>query len=353
MSVINMKFMVRKFLSDIAARPWIFDSFVELVSKPRTEIAISDSGYSLFRNCEINRPLQEQHANPSFETLEVACAALKAGDLIVLSIDENLCFTQQLEVPTIAMGKIASILDFELAKTTPFAKEQVYMGWQSLNSKVRSDFQCITQYVIRRDFFDDNIRALSPIGAIVQAIVVRRKDGTCAPFALSANGKNFESELARRWSKAALICSSTVAMLAIVLGVAFQQSQTHISDFIDASTESFAKDAAYVRKQIDGANAGHTEFKALLTKVSTSPKKSIAIEEISRILTDDSYLDGLTITGDIATLDGAATHPENLIGLLEASPLFNGVAFNTPSFRNPGEEKSRFSIKFNIVSEGG
>ena len=353
MSVINMKFMVGKFSSGIAMSSWKFDSFVELASKPRTEIAVSDGGYSLYQNCEINRALQGQVPSPNLASLEVVCAALKTGERVVLSINEAQCFTQQIEVPTIAIRKIASILDFELSKTTPFAKEQIYMGWQRENSKGRSGFQNITQFVMRRDLFVDCIRTLSSKGSTVRAIVVRRKDSTCAPFALSLNGKDYENDSAKMWSKAALVGGIAVTVLVIVLFSALQKRQIQLSNFIDTGTKSLAKDAANVRKQIDRANAGRIEYKALFEIVSTSIKKSRIIEEISRVLTNDSYLDGLTLSGNIATLDGAAAHPESLIALLEASPLFSGVAFNTPSFRNPGEEKTRFSIKFEIVPNGG
>ena len=72
------------------------------------------------------------------------------------------------------------------------------------------------------------------------------------------------------------------------------------------------------------------------------------IEELSRILPDDAYVNGISIDTGRVVADGAAAAPEPLIALFEASPHFSNVSFNAPVFRNPGEAKSRFSIKLEL-----
>lgn len=349
MSLINIIDMVRRFHWRSVAWPWNFDPFVELALKPRTEIAISKDGISLYRKSWLQQALPRHPLNLSLESV---CDSAKSGEAVVLSISEEMCFVLHLEVPTLAMGKIASILDFELTKTTPFSKEQVYAGWMDQNSKSNPSIKNITYYVMRRDFFNECINALSSKGARVQAVVVRLRDGNCVPFALSVSGKDFAGIRAQFWTKAAIISGGAMALVAILFigEVLFSQSKT--SNFIEASTESFAIDAEVVRKQLEIMKTSHSELSALITKSSASSKKSLVIEEISKILTDDSYLDGLSISGNTVIIDGVAANPEGLIALLEASPIFNGVTFNMPSFRNPGEVNSRFSIKLNIESIG-
>ncbi len=352
MSVINIKNLVRRFHGGAAAWPWTYNPFVELASKTRTEIAISKKGHSLYRKSWLNQSIQKQIANPSLETLTAVCHTIKSGESVVLSIDEEMCFVHHLEVPSIAMKKINSVLDFELTKTTPFAKGQVYMGWKSQNSKSNPDVQHITQYVIRRDFFAECIQALSSRGAKVQAIIIRQRDGFCVPFALSASGEDFAKDHAQLWSRAAFISAGAMALFALCFIGAIMFSHSKVLTFINTNTDKYEEDAVLVRKQLDVLSATHSEISALIKKSSTSVKKSLVIEEISKILTDDSYLDGISISGDVVTIDGASANPEGLIAVLEASPLFKGVTFNTPSFRNPGEEKSRFSIKLNTTADG-
>ena len=352
MSVINIINQVRKFQWGAAAWPWTFDPFVELALKQRTEIAISKDGFSLYRKSWLKQSLLRQKPTLNFESLATIFDSVKSDEAVVLSISEEMCFVHHLEVPTLAMSKIVSILDFELTKTTPFSKEQVYAGWISQNSKSNSDIKNVTHYVMRRDFFDECIKALSSKGAKIQAVVVRQRDGNCVPFALSTSGKDYARNRAQLWTKAVIISGGAMALVAILFIGAILLSQSKTSNFIEASTESFADDAAVVRKQLEVLKASHSELSALITKSSTSAKRSLVIEEISKILTDDSYLDGISISGDTVTIDGAAANPEGLIALLEASPLFNDVAFNTPSFRNPGEVNSRFSIKLNIDASG-
>lgn len=352
MSVINIINLGRRIQWSAAAWPWTYDPFVELALKPRTEISISKDGFSLYRKSWLKQSLLRQKPSLRLESPTTVCGLVNSGEAVVLSISEEMCFVHHLEVPTIAMNKIAPILDFELTKTTPFNKEQVYNGWMSQNSKSNPNVQHVTHYVMRRDFFVECMKALSLKGAKVQAIIVRQKDGHCVPFALSSGGEDFARNRTQLWTKAAIFSGVAMVLVATLFICAILFSQSKISNFIEASTESFANDAAVVREQLEVLKASHSELSALITKGSASVKKSLVIEEISKILSDDSYLDGIIISGDTVTIDGAAANPEGLIALLEASPLFKDVTFNTPSFRNPGEVKSRFSIKLNTAANG-
>ncbi len=68
---------------------------------------------------------------------------------------------------------------------------------------------------------------------------------------------------------------------------------------------------------------------------------------------DDAFLEGMTVDGKTLTADGAAAAPELLIAELEASPLFENVVFAAPVFKNPGEIKSRFSIRLELSGPAG
>ena len=61
-----------------------------------------------------------------------------------------------------------------------------------------------------------------------------------------------------------------------------------------------------------------------------------------------TYLENVSIDPTQIKIDGASTNPEKLIPLLENSTLFQNVVFAAPSFRNPAELKTRFSVTFGL-----
>ena len=73
------------------------------------------------------------------------------------------------------------------------------------------------------------------------------------------------------------------------------------------------------------------------------------VEELSRLLPDDAFLEALTIDGKSMVIEGQATSPEGLISRLEASPLLSNVAFAAPVYRNPADAQSHFSIRMEAV----
>ena len=77
------------------------------------------------------------------------------------------------------------------------------------------------------------------------------------------------------------------------------------------------------------------------------------IEELSQILPDTAHLDGVSIESNRLVADGSAATPEHLISALESSLLFQNVTFSAPVFRNPGEEKSHFSIRLELEAQAG
>jgi general secretion pathway protein L len=352
MNVINIKYRLRMLKQNAIYWPWAYDAFVELASKQQTEIAITKGNFSLYRGSNLNRHLNNQTATVSATSLAPVMQHIKSGDRVLVSIAEDMCFAHQLRVPVVAMKKIGAILDFELAKTTPFVKEQVYTGWKSKVSDSVPGVCNVTHYVIRRDYLTECITALSSKGAKFNALVVRQSDGSCLPFALTARGEDYAKKLAVWWTKATIVSATALALCILSFIGTFQWHYARVSTFIEDSADVFTSDAAMVRKHIDSLNAYNAEQGALLARRSSAVANSTIIEELSKILKDDSYLDGLNISGNIVTIDGSANNPEELIALLEASPFFKAVTFNTPSFRNPGELKSRFSIRLSVAADG-
>ncbi len=350
MSVINIKDLVNRFHWNSSGWPWSFDPFLELASRPRPEIYISTEGFSFNRRSRLTQFWSKE--NITFATLDQIGDTIESGESVVLSIDEEMCFVHQIEVPKLPQRKIPSILQFELTKTTPFEKEAVYTGWVKGSATPRVKLQDITHFVIRRDLFRPSVQALAERGIGVLAIVVRQANGAVAPFALSIDNKEYAIDRARSWLMSMFVSLAVIIISLIFFIGSILSSQEKILTFVEDSSVVFNQEALLVREKTNDLESNLSEMNALIEKRTSTLRSSAVIEELSKTLPDSSYLDGVSISGDSITIDGAADNPEELIALLESSTFFGSVKFNTPSFRNPGEAKSRFSIAMQSNAEG-
>jgi general secretion pathway protein L len=353
MNVINIKDLWQKWTNVGGySWPWAYDSFAELSTRKHAELLITKDGVKLFRKSALNKSLENRKNIEFGGGFEIISDALKSKEAIVISICSDLCFVNNIEIPMKAMSKIQSIIELEILKSTPFKLDQVYLAWESQNVQVVSGQAIVTFYLIRRnliELFNTQTVDQSPR---VTAIVIRKQNGDAVRSTTTLEGSLYHQKIFGRWRKA-MIASAAILVLSL-FGFCFSIVNLHRNEleFVENSVSLNSKEAVVVRKTIDAINAKHFAIEALVAKNSQLNSRANTIEELSKNLPDNTYLEGINVSDNAVVIDGVSENPEILLSLLEASPTFQDVSFNTPSFRNPGDLKSRFSIKFNLNSRG-
>lgn len=89
----------------------------------------------------------------------------------------------------------------------------------------------------------------------------------------------------------------------------------------------------------------------LVNKRNQIPKRALIVEELSRIIPDQIYLNSLKIKDNVATLQGQGKDVVSIIEKLVASPLFSAAKFTSTVSRNARTGLDRFSIKLEIKAE--
>jgi general secretion pathway protein L len=344
MEVINIQNWLVRLKSIFWRLNWQFDPFKELAAKPHKEFFVSPQGYRLFANSKADSVLPKlsvSNASPDLSGLNV-------NESLIVSIDHSLCFLHGFEVPTAALPKMQSILDYELARSTPFEPNQVIIGWNRLAGDSNANKIQVVMTIIRKDYIQPALDTLKQAGAKVEAIIVRDENSLAMPFAVTAEGGAYGASALRKW--AALLGASVFSMMAsLFLAYAtISEFQTVSLATIDAQTAAYKKDASFVSKTLGVIKSNNTEIGDLLSRQSAISNRTKIIEELSRLLPDDTYLEMLSVYNSEIKIDGVSPSPELLIAILEESPILQNVTFAAPSYRNPGETKSRFSIKLEI-----
>lgn len=330
-----------------------YEPFVELAARPRTEIVIGGRDYSLFRRSRAKVPLLRHAALHQAGESSSICAFLRKGEEVVVSVGLERCYTRHVKLPRTAMGKIGLILDLDVARVTPFARGQVFAGWIDHGPNGHGPDLDIEHIVIRKDIVADILQAIRNRGAKPIGLIVREGDGPALRWALSIDGSPYGAAPAKRWAQAAACGLVLLSLGMAAFGGALLLRQSRVLAAISAQSVSAAEGAARVLSRLERIKSGSMEIAALQTRRSATAGRIASIEELSRILPDDAFLDGVSFESNRLVMDGAAASPEQLISALESSPLFQNVSFSSPVFRNLGERQSHFSIKLELETRPG
>jgi general secretion pathway protein L len=325
-----------------------YDAFGELCSAPRTEFRISSHGYSLYRDSSPSRSLETQEVLDHDVRPESVSLAVRRNEEVVVSIDIDLCFVRPTLIPAMAFGKIDKILELELLRDTPFSSDDVLSGWVPNDSPSDEEKTSVSHIVIRKNKISPAIDALLNSGARPIGLFVRDRQGFGLPLAFASDGSRFQLQSMKKWLNISLASLAIMSLSAVAFASAVfvQQSATAIA--VEQGIIVQQKAVSEIRRKLEAIKASSEEVSSLFRRRRELPSRLEVIVELSRLLPDDAFLNGISIQRDQLSLDGGARSPEILIALLEKSPFFKEVSFTSPVVNNPNHSRSQFSIKLKL-----
>src|SRR5262249_45968893 len=84
---------------------------------------------------------------------------------------------------------------------------------------------------------------------------------------------------------------------------------------------------------------------ALSRRKHDAPSIVIALESLSRVLPDHTYLTELRVDGDRLRIIGLTSDAPSLIGLIEQTGIFTRATFFAPTTKSPSDPGERFHIE--------
>ncbi len=326
------------------------DSFGELRADRFPEIHVSEAGHFAFPVCDPRYPLPMASTAVNLHTPDAAISALQKNRRVIVSVDTSLCYRRFAELPRTAASRLHGILTLDLSRLTPFKLENFYSGFRVLGAGSTSTTLSLEQIVLRKDILKPLSDELRSKNILIEAISFRDGPGPMWPAAIGPDGSPYGNTRFSLWIKLAA-CGLAAALAGIgLMAIAITLSAEGARATLGAQTLVLQQQAAAIHTRLDVLKSSSDEIADLLAWKSRGDRLSRAIEELSRVLPDDAYLEGFAMDNGQITVDGQAVMPEGLIARLESSPLFNNVSFGAPVFRNPGEAYSHFSIGMSFES---
>jgi general secretion pathway protein L len=324
------------------------DTFQEVQAGGFQELSIAPEGYQLMPQLapEALRAavdLQRSTAGTPLEKLK-----LVSRRPIAISIDTRLCFRRTVELPQLQKSMVSEALRLDLMRVAPFDPATVLVAHRILGEAEERSSQLVEQIVVRRSIILPLISWLEQKNLAAKAIVFRDSEEGILPVALGLDGSPYG---ARRHSQRLKIMAGSLAALLLtgVIGNATASWKVAAQrEDISARVGEVKSPADKVLDAVNTLKSSSTKLAALVSWKEQAVSIPSVIEELSRLLPDDSYLDGVSVEGNEMVIDGQSKVPEALITVFEASPLFENAAFAAPVFRNADENYSRFSLRMKI-----
>jgi len=266
---------------------------------------------------------------------------------VVLLLPPDAYLQTRVTLPAATEENLHEVLAFEMDRLTPFRAEQVYYGFHIASRQPRDatiEVELLTVPRVSLDRFLDALRRLE----LDPDVVTAKADGN------QLHDVNLlpERRVDRRRRAIRTLNSALAALLLLLTGAAIAvpivQKQRLIEELepqVATATEA-AKEGNALRQSIETIATGSQQ---LLQRKNSQPTTLALIDELSRIIPDDTWLSRIDIAGTEVQIQGQSRSAAALISLVEESPLFANARFRSPVTQVPRSDEERFHLSADWV----
>lgn len=324
-----------------SVRRWLSGSSRRLI------VMVGDSEILLARE-DAGQSRELGHLDRSLPDWDIVAKAFKKekAQQLVLRFPANQALNRTLLLPLAAETNLRQVAGFEMDRLTPFTATQVYydvslLARQPEQRRLRAELTALPRASV-----DAVLTALQQWGLPPDTLEVT--DGRPSLNLLPPEQRVRRGLWEQRLRRALIGLSLLLVAVAVVLPI-WQQRLLVIGLMTKANqVQKTANQALTLREQLDRILA---TSQILAQKKQTSPPKVDLLRELTTILPDDTWVEHLQIRGDALQINGQSAKASALIGIVEASKLFNGAGFASPVTADPRTGKERFMLSARIGRE--
>lgn len=260
---------------------------------------------------------------------------------------------RRLSLPAAAADRLRDVLAFEVDRQTPFTADEVYYDARVLGH--RSDGQIDAELVaVPRATLESALAELSPalratlagVDMSGPAVSGPSPDGAPVPTVLGVNLLPSTQRRHRRDPRA-LWNFGLIAIAVAALGAGLWQIRANR----EAAAESFEIEA---KRRSQQARKVADEKKQLVDMVeglrflqetrAGRPSTVEVLDELSRLLPDNTYLEKVSVEGDKLLIIGLSSEAPGLVQRLQGSKLWHSMTLTGALQPDPSKGKDRFTL---------
>ena len=249
-------------------------------------------------------------------------------------------------LPLAAVENLTQVLGFELGKQTPYSADQAYYDQRVLREDRSNNSLQVLLAVTPRPVVDEILSYFNVWGVKPQAVVVSDElESTSSCLNLLPATLRPRPSRAGNWLYGAMTGVTFVLFVAMLVIPLWQKREVVIA---------LHPILAQARQQADAVDNLKREQERLLAEYNfpielklSSPSKVVLLEELTRLLPDNTWLQQMDIHGMEITMQGNTSSSTKLVGLFEQSTLLENASFKSPLVKVQGGE-DRFQLAVGI-----
>lgn len=247
---------------------------------------------------------------------------------------------QELSLPQAAGAELAQVIGFEIDRRTPFRADQVHADWRVTGQDRAARTIAVALTVVPKAAVEGFRKRLEAAGARVGKVVL--DDGRALPV----------PGLAAAEGGIGALNAVLLALLVVLAIAALLAPQWRAMRELDAARAEIAAlkpkvDARLGRRE--SAWSRQAAARAALQAKLAAPSPVRLLEEITRLLPDDTWLNQFNLVDGRVEIEGSTASAAALVGLLEGSPLIASVAFQAPVTADPVTKREHFQFRVELT----
>jgi general secretion pathway protein L len=273
---------------------------------------------------------------------------------VIIRLTGHQAIQRELALPAAAKENLQQVVAYELDRYTPFKAEQVYFAVKPLTGaqepgQIKAMLILTPREVLDALCEDLQAMGLSPLYADYEGFAnpLDYHDGF---YNLLPERLRQKSASTPRLIHAGMITGVILlALTALVLPVALQYRAVGA---LEAKVHGIEKEAKKIKTQQQEVDAIINETQKLLDEKRNRPMVVLMLNELSRLIKDDTSLAYLQYSDGHLQIQGESPAASTLIGIMEASDLFNNARFVSPVTQNTLSKLERFQITADVTTTG-
>lgn len=264
-----------------------------------------------------------------------------------LVLAKNEALVRRATMPAATEENLAQVLSFEMDRLTPFRADEVYFDHRIVGRDGAAATLVVLVAVARRDIVDGGVDLLRSLGVTVEGVGVREDAAHGASLNLMPPELRGQRETEReRNVKLALLAAAGALLLAVLLYPPWAKREViKALHPVEARAQSEAQATSRLAQELERLVGEHN---FLLAKKHGTPPVLAYIEEISRLLPDNTWVQqlDLKVAGKTRELQvtGETASSSKLIEILEQSTLLKNATPRGTVTRGSQPGTERFAI---------
>ncbi|MFZ5465924.1 MAG: PilN domain-containing protein [Pseudomonadota bacterium] len=275
---------------------------------------------------------------------------VRRGTEAVIRLPREQILCRDITLPLAAEPNLHEVLGFEMDRQTPFRASQVYYDHHVVERQGDEGRLKVQMMVVPQAALAPMVQTLEGLGLVPSMITVSEEGASqCQVATINLLPESMRKRPPGAWGGVNRALLASAAVLAVAAAAMPLQRQFQVISELEGRIEALRPDVAATQARRASIDSMREELGLFLEQKQQSPVIIDVVEEVSRLLPDDTWLVRLELQGRKLHLQGIAGEAPALISLLEGSPMFANVAFSSPVVRDPRFNRFQFNIDADVV----